>query len=1855
MPFGVNDEVVAKPFGTNDEVVSGIQTLNPTQPSFGRRVLNVLNAPTPEPIQRFLDNPLVRLPRVDINDPRINVTEGGAGFFNKMAEDVEGLTTLPNVAATVLSGGENILARFLRPALLSLFGTKAVSEQLPQAVGQASVVLDPRNAPSFTSAEKGASLGGTVDAALMSALLAPHLAPMGSLRAPPQGPTGVPPTRFTPNMELLRQGLTPQDIQEMGKAVPAERQLMSEDQAQSVVDRMLQNAVQRAIQERSYSLEGRPVRGERLRLPGEAMPPERQLTYGGPPPEPTPTVVQRPQGEGQPIFRMGPQVDPSRLLAERSVVPERQIAPEAPLNWPDRPPGTGEGKEIREGFGSMVRLQGIRPAVRTMDGKVHIGNQGDVHNDIIKRDKIEPTNLDRRMFVDATGVEISRERLAQMGVPETGAVPGAHADELARQQEKGKTSETQGQAQEKGTQRVLERPTGKGLQLKATEAQRRQRAQEGAINLQGPAEVLASFKAKLVDGTQVVNRLRNKLHPDEWKIYEDMGIVGAFGGKKVDPKEVATWMQDNGPKVEVRELGAEGGSTPEEQQAARLRHSWYDLLEQKSQSIADGYVNNINHPDIQYKILQDFAKENGLTEPQAKSELDKWVQYRDISRRGNESATARYTMVNPKPLAEMPGAVDLLVRLPTQEHPLGGNVNPKYSSPHYPTEGKNLVAHVRGYMETTPDGKKVFHVFEVQSDWAQQVRESKERFRGNYPESPESERERLMGSRFGPPDHPLLRHYERLALKAAIEHAKKNGADAIALSDAETAMMTEGHDLVANRVNVEGAQTEYFDDDFEAQQRVDELAREGIDAEVGEGNEQGYPVTWLESGGYDIPQEPGMRLHYDQTLPKILKELTGSEGERVSFGEHQNAFEQGTDYVTLRNPETGEEISPTYADAERERARGFTEVVQGELYSTARQRKRSNLIFREPSGEPKTSITARMYPLKDVGTDFTMFGKDRPKAAESKPQGLQLKPTPEQLKRRGQEGAINVEAIRDKFKQWLDSGKSALDRPIGWSPDQVKNKAERAKIILSNPRAKPLESREQFRAQPGETTSVRQTVVNKVRSAQDAAGKVDKMLLPIDVIIDDLDGGKADYKGPLMQQVRWTLDDDFNNELGMRESLTDPVVKLVKEGKLNKKNSERIAVYAEAQQEGGRQRMVDSGVSPAKIDQILKSMTPQELSVYREMRKQLDGKLAAVQKLAKDLYGTVVNPVKNYFPRQRQWELYEPEAEQIAGPRQAGEATPDFTSWRELNQDYTQRGTKAEQGFTVQRKPKAKTPIKLDAFTVYDRHMKDVAHFLSMQKNLKEIGEIVRSDDFKDKYGDRGQKQLVDWLNVVAKQGRYKRNAVLDTVRRNVARGIIAFRIPSQLVHLSNVPLAMERAGPVWYGRGQEALFTDEGQAFLKQHFREVFERGGGEEALQEATRGPITKAGFWLQREMDRINAQATVLGVYMRRLQEKGLDPQQYDTLPVDKDAVREARVLARRAVASPLYKDVPLALTKGGSGAKFFFQFQNTFLDQWSNIRYDLVQAGLGKTLLNNPKLVSRMALAVTLMALTETGIKYGYTEAKHSITGRHPKDEETFSGKLLHEALRRIPGMGQLMSAIEYGETGVPGADVAKEVIGSGKKAVQAESKGERLLAAEKVLTSVMELGGVPGASQAGEVAQEYTKAQVYKSHQKRLEDLTGKPVNKMTLDERVKAERQLKTERGPQSRSDEAKGVYTAKKNEAKRGAELQKALDPKIQEWLDKKGYRIPGFPDTLPYQKEHLVLTEAETKRYKELLTDKYNKFLSSWVGTSPTKERLSARLEQAHAQARTQLLNEIRSNSILESDEGKTKKRRFSFMGSE
>lgn len=406
-----------------------------------------------------------------------------------------------------------------------------------------------------------------------------------------------------------------------------------------------------------------------------------------------------------------------------------------------------------------------------------------------------------------------------------------------------------------------------------------------------------------VAGEMLYNRLRNVIGDTSatWQALQSAGLRD-FLKEKRTTDEVKQWAQENGPRVEVRKFG-EVNLTPQQQEYSKLRHEWWDNLSSEDKvELRNQRFEGYSSQDIaQAKRL--FELEKNTPEPN-----------------GNKS---HWSSIAPKSEHDMPGYTEIAVVKPTRivgKTGTGKDV-PQKDDVQFPSSHSfppNTLGFARGYMENV-GGKKVFHVIEVQSDWAQRHRENMNNFRDvktpNVNETPEQVK-RLQDDWDKSHGDPLLPHYERLALKAAIEHARSEGATHVAVSDAETAMMTERHDRAYDGPGMAPA-------DYQA----------------------------MKNGTYQPPQAEGMRLHYDQTLPKILGELTGGKGERVEMGEHKMA---------LKSNYTGQ----------------AGEVPEGV------SRNREDLIFRNPDGTPKTSITGRMYEIgkQNPNPEFSLFGKDKGEA-----------------------------------------------------------------------------------------------------------------------------------------------------------------------------------------------------------------------------------------------------------------------------------------------------------------------------------------------------------------------------------------------------------------------------------------------------------------------------------------------------------------------------------------------------------------------------------------------------------------------------------------------------------------------------------------------------------------------------------------------------------------------------------------------------------------------------------------------------------------------------------------------------------
>jgi len=481
------------------------------------------------------------------------------------------------------------------------------------------------------------------------------------------------------------------------------------------------------------------------------------------------------------------------------------------------------------------------------------------------------------------------------------------------------------------------------------------------------------------DAVQLYNRVRNKLgeRSASWEMLNTPEFKAYMTGVK-SPSEVEKWVEGNGPKVEVRKFG-EGSLSEARKEYNRMTHEWFDMLGALKPNIESALRWDAGDEPVKENLIKHY----GWTKENAQK-AERFIELRKLTSKEPKEASANWSSIAPKPESSMPGYVEIAVVKPYRRNPtpeeydnmegdsVSGFVNPapRETGIQFPTSHSfppNTLGFVRGYMEGD-----TFHVVEVQSDWAQQQRESKE-IAKRY--TPEDYRNKEIAAK----DDPLLSHYERLALKAAVEHARSVGAKKIAIQDAESAMMMEGHDRLVSmiepiktedmldrateqdlirRYGLDWKQGEYarFNDGLYRTDKPE--VNQGFTAGPGGGSVKRADVAkelapYLAGKGTTgfIPQDKGMRLHYDQTLPRILSELTGSKGEKMSFGEHKMAMR---------------DITGAYDELQRQI-----------------KEPRKDLIFRNPDGTPKTDVSALSFPLAPVKEHLTYTGKDAPPKVEA--------------------------------------------------------------------------------------------------------------------------------------------------------------------------------------------------------------------------------------------------------------------------------------------------------------------------------------------------------------------------------------------------------------------------------------------------------------------------------------------------------------------------------------------------------------------------------------------------------------------------------------------------------------------------------------------------------------------------------------------------------------------------------------------------------------------------------------------------------------------------------------------------------
>lgn len=431
------------------------------------------------------------------------------------------------------------------------------------------------------------------------------------------------------------------------------------------------------------------------------------------------------------------------------------------------------------------------------------------------------------------------------------------------------------------------------------------------------------------NGTVESKQLRakiNSLPASEQEMLRMSGVDELMKLPAVNVKELREHLDANAPKVEVHSYGMEGKVSEAKKEYDRMTHEWYDLLPSYRKTQVEGYLTGT-------RTLESLIEKQWL-----EKDLDILKKYEQVNKARNAEAkdaspraTPYYSHVSAlpadQPMPEWTASksgknvqrVDVVIPKSTdaslREAALAGRKQIKMGELWQPDNLHENLPNTLGWAmiqyKTGANGEKIAVIAEAQSRWGQERRAldkyvKRDRSAGWYEDTPNLKT----------PDHPLLRDYNRLILKAAIDQARKEGATHIVVSDAETAMMTEGHDAHITTFPTEKEATMYAERNGGTVRE-----RQKSSTDPWSDNTHVYDVT--------TPQEPGMRLNYDTILPRIAEELTGSKGDRVSLGEHKNAFETWGGSLPIDSTKP-----------------------------------RSNLIFRNPDGTPKTDVSGRMYPIE---------------------------------------------------------------------------------------------------------------------------------------------------------------------------------------------------------------------------------------------------------------------------------------------------------------------------------------------------------------------------------------------------------------------------------------------------------------------------------------------------------------------------------------------------------------------------------------------------------------------------------------------------------------------------------------------------------------------------------------------------------------------------------------------------------------------------------------------------------------------------------------------------------------------------
>lgn len=610
----------------------------------------------------------------------------------------------------------------------------------------------------------------------------------------------------------------------------------------------------------------------------------------------------------------------------------------------------------------------------------------------------------------------------------------------------------------------------------------------------------------------------------------------------------------------------------------------------------------------------------------------------------------------------------------------------------------------------------------------------------------------------------------------------------------------------------------------------------------------------------------------------------------------------------------------------------------------------------------------------------------------------------------------------------------------------------------------------------GEKLGASQRIKNSYIERRNALSRIGKSTNPMDVFFDMLDGGKK-YLGANYKIFKETVDKSYSRYLNLKERTTRDVKNLADKLELTEQNFDRIGAYAVLVQEGGRQKLLDTGFDAKDIDSL--KLNDAETQMYKLMRERLDGMLPSIQRVMLDVYNKNVQAVSDYFPFLTDFEA----AKDLEIHDQLGPEAP-----------FIAQKKNTERGFTVSR-TLGKQKIRIDALGVFLNHVDNASYLIEMGKDIRELGDLAGTKEYGAAVGNIGQEMVVDWVNLLARKGTVPgRIAMLDAFRKNVSFAILGYKLSTILVQPTALADGAALVGGNYVANGVRNVTKKEWRQFIWDNMPEVRERVGDDPAyLEFGGRGAFKKVqegGFWASRQIDSLVASAVAIGAYTKAVEAKG---GVVDLSNPDADAIVEAQRLMRRTQSSAFAKDAPALITQGNltgniSLDRLLFQFQSFMLNRWSLIKHDMWQNGVKN---GNTMEAVNIALWLTVATASEVALRElgkGIIDAVFSDVGDDDnKDEKSFGGKMAFSALGSVPFVSQAVSAFEYGSVPVPSLSLVVQVAERIEWAGRSKEPSKKMQHYMEALVLAGGAGfGVPGTLQMEQIIRKTMKEDMKKN-------------------------------------------------------------------------------------------------------------------------------------------------------------------------